>query len=131
MASILSDSAKLAALRLNRSYFLRGNNLFAPERLPIAAYSDRLPDHYSGFDRRLYAMFNCSVLPTILRNFDRLSMAHGVEVRMPFMDWRLVTYALALPGSRSRNRFLLKPNPPSCPWCPTSTPCVGCSSPWR
>jgi asparagine synthase (glutamine-hydrolysing) len=37
------------------------------------------------------------VLPTILRNFDRLSMAHGVEVRMPFMDWRLVTFTMALP----------------------------------
>jgi asparagine synthase (glutamine-hydrolysing) len=37
------------------------------------------------------------VLPTILRNFDRVSMAHGIEVRMPFMDWRLVTYAMALP----------------------------------
>ena len=24
-------------------------------------------------------------------------MAHGIEVRMPFMDWRLVTSALALP----------------------------------
>lgn len=95
----LSDTAKLAALRLDRSYFLRGAALSAPDRLPIAAYTDQLPDHYSGFDRRLYAMFNGSVLPTILRNFDRLSMAHGVEVRMPFMDWRLVTYALALPAT--------------------------------
>jgi asparagine synthase (glutamine-hydrolysing) len=24
-------------------------------------------------------------------------MAHGIEVRMPFMDWRLVTYTMALP----------------------------------
>ena len=24
-------------------------------------------------------------------------MAHGIEVRMPFMDWRLVTFAFALP----------------------------------
>jgi asparagine synthase (glutamine-hydrolysing) len=32
-----------------------------------------------------------------LRNFDRVSMAHGVEVRMPFMDWRLVTFTMALP----------------------------------
>jgi asparagine synthase (glutamine-hydrolysing) len=30
-------------------------------------------------------------------NFDRASMAHGVQVRMPFTDWRLVTYAFALP----------------------------------
>jgi asparagine synthase (glutamine-hydrolysing) len=42
-------------------------------------------------------MFHSTVLPTILRNFDRASMAHGVEVRMPFMDWRLVTYTMALP----------------------------------
>jgi asparagine synthase (glutamine-hydrolysing) len=38
------------------------------------------------------------VLPTILRNFDRISMAHGIEVRMPFMDWRLATYTMALPA---------------------------------
>jgi asparagine synthase (glutamine-hydrolysing) len=42
-------------------------------------------------------MFHSTVLPTILRNFDRVSMAHGVEVRMPFMDWRLVTFTMALP----------------------------------
>ena len=42
-------------------------------------------------------MFHGTVLPTILRNFDRISMAHGIEVRMPFMDWRLVTYTMALP----------------------------------
>ena len=93
----MTDAAKLAALRLNGDYFLRSNRFAPPERMPIAAYRDRLPDHYSGLDRRLYAMFNGSVLPTILRNFDRLSMAHGVEVRMPFMDWRLVTLALPLP----------------------------------
>jgi asparagine synthase (glutamine-hydrolysing) len=42
-------------------------------------------------------MFHGTVLPTLLRNYDRTSMAHGIEVRMPFMDWRLVTYAMALP----------------------------------
>lgn len=45
----------------------------------------------------LYRDFHSTLLPAILRNFDRCSMAHGVEVRMPFMDWRLVTYAHALP----------------------------------
>jgi len=49
-------------------------------------------------NRRLYRMFHATVLPTILRNFDRISMAHGIEVRMPFMDWRLVTYTMALPA---------------------------------
>jgi len=35
----------------------------------------------------------------ILRNFDRLSMAHGVEIRAPFLDWRLVAYAFSLPST--------------------------------
>ena len=37
------------------------------------------------------------ILPTLLRNYDRYSMASGVEVRMPFMDHRLVTYTFSLP----------------------------------
>lgn len=97
-AARLSDMAKLVALRSSGDYFLRGHRLSPPDRMPIAAYHDRLPDQYSALDRRLYAMFHASVLPTILRNFDRMSMAHGVEVRMPFMDWRLVTLAMAMPA---------------------------------
>ncbi|MGB5981488.1 MAG: asparagine synthase (glutamine-hydrolyzing) [Nonlabens sp.] len=38
-----------------------------------------------------------SILPSILRNFDRASMQAGVEVRMPFMDYRVVDYLHALP----------------------------------
>lgn len=38
-------------------------------------------------------------LATNLRDFDRLSMAHGVEVRTPFLDWRLVCFAFSLPGT--------------------------------
>lgn len=98
-AAWLSETAKLAALRVDRSYFLSRHPFKAPDRLDIAAYKDNLPAHYTGLDKRLYAMFNASILPTILRNFDRLSMAHGVEVRMPFMDWRLATYVMALPDN--------------------------------
>jgi asparagine synthase (glutamine-hydrolysing) len=38
-------------------------------------------------------------LPLYLRVEDRNSMAHGVEVRLPFLDYRLVTLAFSL-GSR-------------------------------
>lgn len=50
-------------------------------------------------NRILYRDFHRTVLPTILRNLDRCSMAHGVESRMPFMDWRLVCFAFALPDA--------------------------------
>jgi asparagine synthase (glutamine-hydrolysing) len=46
----------------------------------------------------LYRDFHSTHLPTILRNFDGCAMANGVEVRSPFLDWELVTYAFALPG---------------------------------
>ncbi len=38
-----------------------------------------------------------SALPSILRYADRCSMASGVEVRTPFLDHRIVDYALRLP----------------------------------
>ncbi len=48
--------------------------------------------------RRLYEDFHTRALPTILRDFDRFSMAHGVEVRSPFLDWRVVCFCLSLPA---------------------------------
>ncbi len=36
-------------------------------------------------------------IPTLLRYEDRNSMGHGIETRLPFMDYRLVELALALP----------------------------------
>jgi len=48
--------------------------------------------------KSLYVDFHFTQLPTNLRDFDRLSMAHGVEVRSPFMDWRLVTFTFSLPS---------------------------------
>ena len=50
--------------------------------------------------KSMYADFHFQHLPFVLRNFDRLSMAHGVEVRSPMMDWRLVTYSFALPANQ-------------------------------
>ena len=44
----------------------------------------------------LYASSHESILPTLLRNYDRYSMANGVEIRMPFMDYRIVCYAMSL-----------------------------------
>jgi len=48
-------------------------------------------------NRRLYVSTHETVLPTLLRNYDRYSMANGVEIRMPFMDHRIVTLAFSLP----------------------------------
>ncbi len=49
--------------------------------------------------KKLYIDFHFAQLPSVLRNFDRLSMAHGVEIRSPFMDWRLVCFLFSLPST--------------------------------
>ncbi|HRQ21857.1 MAG TPA: asparagine synthase-related protein, partial [Anaerolineales bacterium] len=59
----------------------------------------RLAGHDELF-KILYTDFHFTHLPMVLRNFDRLSMAHGVEVRSPLMDWRLVCFSFALPSDR-------------------------------
>jgi asparagine synthase (glutamine-hydrolysing) len=106
LAGVSSDSewAKrgvdlLRALMLQRQgyYFLRGGLRDIPAQFGLVGDNDPLPRDWGALNRRLYRMFHGTVLPTILRNFDRISMAHGIEVRMPFMDWRLVTYTMALP----------------------------------
>lgn len=45
----------------------------------------------------MYSCFHQGILPTLLRNYDRYSMAAGVEIRMPFMDHRLVSFCFSLP----------------------------------
>ncbi|MEP7199636.1 MAG: asparagine synthase (glutamine-hydrolyzing) [Chloroflexota bacterium] len=75
-------------------HWLTPDVLNVPTAPPTPA--DPLPG-VSLFHRTLYRDFHETVLPVILRNYDRMAMAHGVEVRMPFMDWRLVTFAFSLP----------------------------------
>jgi asparagine synthase (glutamine-hydrolysing) len=50
-----------------------------------------------NFSQHLYVIFHETILPTLLRNYDRYSMINGVEIRMPFMDHRIVTYVNSLP----------------------------------
>lgn len=55
-----------------------------------------------GRDRLFTDLYNethGTLLPTILRQYERASMAHGVEVRSPLMDWRLIVLAFGLPST--------------------------------
>ena len=58
--------------------------------------SKRIWKRLSSFNRTLYVDTHKTILPTLLRNYDNYSMASGVEIRMPFMDHRIVTMAFAL-----------------------------------
>ncbi len=69
-----------------------------------AGYGDLAP--YLWFDQKYF-------LPDdILNKADRMSMAHSLEVRPPFLDHRIVEFAASLPASLkirgSRQKVLLK-----------------------
>lgn len=67
----------------------------------INAYSKQL--HHSTFS---------GILPTLLRNYDKYSMRSGVEIRMPYLDYRIVEFAFRLPAHFKINngfsKFILR-----------------------
>ena len=63
-------------------------------------------DRYLALDTETY-------LPgDVLTKVDRMSMAHGLEVRSPFLDYRIHEFAAALPASlkirRGTTKYLLR-----------------------
>lgn len=59
-----------------------------------------------AMDRQLYISTHETILPTLLRNYDRYSMANGVEIRMPFLDHRILSFAFSIPfTSKIRGGF--------------------------
>lgn len=63
----------------------------------LGGYTPHLRVPRRELNAYLDAQVSRDVLPGILRNFDRATMAHGIESRMPLLDWRLVTFARSLP----------------------------------
>lgn len=58
------------------------------------------------FKQQLFHSTFKGILPTLLRNYDKYSMYAGVEVRMPFLDYRIIEFAFSLPNNyKFRNGF--------------------------
>jgi asparagine synthase (glutamine-hydrolysing) len=60
-------------------------------------YREKEVSGWGYLQQYLYDDFHYGTNARSLRNFDRMSMAHGVESRAPFMDWRLVCFAFSIP----------------------------------
>ncbi len=98
-----SEAQKQALLRTELPSTLNG--ILGELRDRTAASDDDLAP-YLWFDQRYF-------LPDdILNKADRMSMAHSLEVRPPFLDHRIVEFAATLPASLkirgSRQKVLLK-----------------------
>ena len=98
-----SDKEKRALLKTQLPHALDG--ILGELRAKFTAAADPLAP-FLWFDQKYY-------LPgDILTKVDRMSMAHSVEVRPPFLDHRIVEFAATLPASLkiqgSRQKFILK-----------------------
>jgi asparagine synthase (glutamine-hydrolysing) len=60
-------------------------------------------------NRVSYLEARCYMLNTLLRDSDVMSMAHGLEVRVPLIDHRLAERVFAFPGSSKLDKFTPKP----------------------
>jgi asparagine synthase (glutamine-hydrolysing) len=69
---------------------------FIPVKLPALGKTYDFSGHPLDNRMLLYETFQ-HTLPALFRNFDRASMMNGVEIRMPFMDYRIVEFLFSLP----------------------------------
>ena len=79
-------------------------NYFTTEILNHNDVEFNIPEHFDSFDRLLYYDFHRGSLPIILEKFDKISMAHGIESREPFLDWRLVCLLFSMPSNLKINK---------------------------
>ncbi|MCK5686310.1 asparagine synthase C-terminal domain-containing protein, partial [bacterium] len=67
--------------------------------------------HLNGLDQVLYTEFQTKMVNDYLLTDDRMSMSHGVEERVPFLDKDLVEFAFSIPlhlkikGGKTKNIF--------------------------
>jgi asparagine synthase (glutamine-hydrolysing) len=128
LAPASDQNRKLAALirengRLIHPYFLsrmvftpaQQSNLMqnSPEDIDRAASSLRtaLGDtlKLDSVNRISYLEARCYMLNTLLRDSDAMSMAHGLEVRVPLLDHMLAAQLMGMPGSAKLSSERPKP----------------------
>jgi len=74
-----------------------------PFRPFVEAYNE-VPS-LSPLDRQLYVDYKTWLVDDILTKTDRASMAHGLEVRSPFLDHRLIEHCAGLSADQKLNGF--------------------------
>ncbi|MFT5765486.1 MAG: asparagine synthase (glutamine-hydrolyzing), partial [Saprospiraceae bacterium] len=76
------------------SFFKKAADLGQYLNLPAA----KVPPITKGFQSYSNYMLQKGILPALLQFEDRNSMAHSVESRVPFLDYRFVEFCMSLPA---------------------------------
>ena len=59
-------------------------------------------------DREIYLDLKYTMPDSILMKVDKMSMAHALEVRVPFLDYRFVEFCATIPGKYKLKGFTTK-----------------------
>ncbi len=96
----LAKAGRVADLRREMKAFKRrhGYGGIAALRGIVRVLALSRDAQFSSVNALSYAQLTHSNLQMMLRSADRSSMAHSVESRVPFLDHRLVEFALGLPA---------------------------------
>jgi len=97
---------------------VRHQKMIRNHRWFTSDFVDHLPcedegRHRLDLESNLIAATEISPLPLYLRVEDRNSMAHGIEVRLPFLDYRLVSFLFSQVSSEMKmngcwNKYLMR-----------------------
>lgn len=101
-----SRSLEIRHSILKKGFLAHGDEYVHQKYLDTCNNTDKLPTD-SKLEARMREMFSLNFywfMQTLLDRKDRMSMYNGLEVRVPFCDYRIVEYAYNLPwGLKSLN----------------------------
>ncbi len=102
-ASLEPLARRLGARGQNVPLWLNGDALNAEHKNPLRQFG--MPRSVAELSR---AQIESTNLPLLLHWEDRNSMAHSIEARVPFLDYRLVEFILGLPAEFKVHRGVTK-----------------------
>jgi asparagine synthase (glutamine-hydrolysing) len=89
-----SYSSTLTFDILNRKYFHRALNTWRNNNRKL--YYSKLRNQ-SDLRKKLFAISKTRLIDEMLKKVDRMTMAHSLEARVPFLDHKLVEFIIQLP----------------------------------
>ena len=87
----------LVKLKNNKKLFEKNYNLINKTKIIYPKQDDI--SNLDNLNKELYINLHQNITPALCKKFDRISMAHGVESRAPFLDSNIITYLFSLPSN--------------------------------